>query len=88
MRRCVEIWNQRGKYASVTWTWPDGLACPEYSTSVELLQQISHDHFVRTVLLVHAGFVVTGLSVFLLGFLSSAGKQRRQRSTCRDEVYV
>jgi hypothetical protein len=42
MRRCVAIWNQRGKYTPVVWEWPDGLMCPEYSKSVDLLREIVH----------------------------------------------
>ena len=50
IRRCVAIWNQRGVYASVTWEWPDGLACPEYSKSVAILEDLTHDEHTRTLI--------------------------------------
>ena len=49
LRRCVAIWNQRGAYSTVTWQWPDGLACPEYSRSVTLLEELTHAHNLRVI---------------------------------------
>ena len=50
MRRCVAIWSQRGPYSTVTWEWPNGLACPEYSKSVSLLEELTHSCHMHVVL--------------------------------------
>lgn len=85
MRRCVAIWNQRGKYATVSWEWPDGLACPEYSKSVELLREIAHrqdivELMVRNVVFLIVSLVPTIVMLYCLccGASSSRSKRRRE----------
>lgn len=68
MRRCVAIWRQRGPYASVTWEWPDGLACPEYARSVDLLQEIVQAQNMEALVVRNVLFLLASLvpSIFVL----------------------
>ena len=58
IRRCVAIWEQRGIHASITWTWPEGLACPEYSTAIRLFEQLTHDEHVWQLFYIWLFFMV------------------------------
>lgn len=80
MRRCVAIWRQRGPYATVTWEWPDGLACPEYSKSVELLQDIVQAQNIEALNIRNAIFLFASLvpSIFVLCMLVRC-KPRRSK---------
>ena len=79
MRRCVEIWKQNGVYASVTWQWPDALACPEYSTSVNLLEEIQHSQHV--VELIQIGTIIICLSTIPLCIWCCQIRRRRLGKT-------
>ena len=82
MRRCVAIWKQRGVYTSVTWQWPDGLACPEYSTSVARLESIVHAQNVADLAFRHVALLTVWiLSASLMLTLLCCGRRRR-RSVC------
>ena len=81
MRRCIAIWKQRGVYTSVTWVRPDGLASPEYSTSVAKWESIVHAQNVTDLAFRHVT-LLTGwiLSASLMLILRLCG--RRRRSIC------
>lgn len=76
LRRCVAIWNQRGAHATVTWEWPEGLSCPNYGTSVALLEELTYARHLRVMIASWTAFTV--LSVVALG----VGCHTRRRSKC------
>jgi hypothetical protein len=87
IRRCVALWEQNGIYSSVTWEWPDGLSCPEYSTSVKLLEELQHNQHIWE--LIYIGVVIMGLSaipwtLYFVTFRKKMGKvSDSQKKTLR-----
>ena len=87
LERCVAIWRAHGARATVTWEWPDGLACPDATRSAQMLHFLAQDehlHFVLNVWTVI--MVVTCLPCLCL--CCSRVRVKTRRSSCTCELVV